>query len=170
MQAEKFLRAFPPLESLLLLLLTPCGTMRLLNYVVAMYCGDHLLVIDVDEARNLPDCKLVAPQLIGTDHVWNSVFSDYPDQKGLCSIGISVPLKQAVQQEAVFVDHSPQPVSNAINIGTDLVQKPAGTPVGFPLTQAICEERAELDTPLAYGLMTHLNTVLVEQFLHVTVT
>jgi len=31
MQAEKFLRAFSPLESLLLALLTLCGTMRLLS-------------------------------------------------------------------------------------------------------------------------------------------
>ena len=76
MQAEKFLRAFPPFQSLLLSLLTPCGTVRLLHEVVATCCGDHRLVIDIDKTRDLPDCRPVAPQLIGTEHVWNGIFSE----------------------------------------------------------------------------------------------
>ena len=49
-QAEKFLSAFPPLESLLILILTPCRTVGLLNQVITAGCGDHLLVVDVDQA------------------------------------------------------------------------------------------------------------------------
>jgi len=81
-----------------------------------------------------------------------------------------VPRKQNVQHKAVFVDRSPQPVSNAIHTGTDLVKKPAGTLLGFPLTQAMYEERAELSAPFAQRFVAHLDTSLVEQFLNVPVT
>ncbi len=33
---------------------------------------------------------------------------------------------------------------------------------GFPMTQAFREAASELDTPLAWGLVAHLNTELVE--------
>ena len=54
-QVEKRLRSFPPLESELLSLLTPCGTVGLLQDVVTARCGNHLLVIDALQARKLPD-------------------------------------------------------------------------------------------------------------------
>lgn len=38
-----------------------------------------MLVINIDENRDLPDCRPVAPKLIGTDHVWNGIFSESPD-------------------------------------------------------------------------------------------
>ena len=74
-QAQKFLGPFPPFESNLLPLLTPCGTVRLLNHVVTARCTDHLLVVDVDQPRELPDRGPVTPQLIGADRVWDIVFA-----------------------------------------------------------------------------------------------
>ena len=47
-------------------------------------------------------------------------------------------------------------MSDAIHRRADLVQKPAGTPAGFALAQAICEERAEFDTPFAESFVTDL--------------
>ena len=47
MQIQEFLSAFPSSESLLTSLLSPCGSMFLLNDVVAAGRGDHLLVVDV---------------------------------------------------------------------------------------------------------------------------
>ena len=43
------------------------------------------------------------------------------------------------------------------------------TPSGFGVAQVCSEEGSELDAPLAEGFMTHLNAVLVEKFLHVSV-
>ena len=61
MQAEEFLRAFLPLESLLLSLLTSCGTVGLLDDVVAARRGNHLLVIDVSQTRDFPDGGPITP-------------------------------------------------------------------------------------------------------------
>jgi len=47
LQVQKRLRSFPPLESKLLSLLTPCKTVGLLDQVVATGRGDHLLMVDV---------------------------------------------------------------------------------------------------------------------------
>ena len=46
-ETQEFLSAFPPLEPLLLSFLSSCGSVGLLNDVVAVCCGDHLLVVDV---------------------------------------------------------------------------------------------------------------------------
>lgn len=66
-QAEKRLRSSPPLESDLLSLLTPCGTVGLLHDVVTARCVNHLLVIDALQARKLPDRCRVTPHLIGVN-------------------------------------------------------------------------------------------------------
>jgi hypothetical protein len=42
-QTQKFLCSFLPLKSVLLTSLTPCGTVRLLDDIVAAPRGDHLL-------------------------------------------------------------------------------------------------------------------------------
>ena len=46
-QVQKLLRSFLSLESLLLSFLTPCGTVRLFNQIVAACRGDHLLMVDL---------------------------------------------------------------------------------------------------------------------------
>ena len=74
-QAQKFLRAFPPPEALLVPFLTPCSTVGLFDHVVVSGGGDHVLVIDMKQARELPDRGSVTPQLIGTDRVWDIIFA-----------------------------------------------------------------------------------------------
>ena len=71
-------------------------------------------------------------------------------------------LEQDALHEAVLVHCPPQPVSDAIHRRADLVQKPPGTPPGFPVTQVSCEEGAEFDAPFTKGLVAHLNVALVE--------
>ena len=93
MQAEEFLRASSPLKSLLLPLLTSCRTVRLLNHIVAACATDHLLVVDMNQVRKLPDRGSIAPQLVGTDRVWDIVFAEEIAQKDLRGFGISVALK-----------------------------------------------------------------------------
>ena len=130
---------------------------------------DHLLVVDVDQARDLSDGGSVAADLIGVDDLRDIVFSQQPGQEGPCSVSITMPLKQNVEHEAVLVDCSPEPVSDAIDIRPHLVQMLPGTPSVFPVAQAFGEERAELDTPFAEGLVAELNAAPAQQLLNISI-
>ncbi len=74
-QAQKHLRSFPSLESKLLSLLMPYGTVTLLDDIIAAGRPDHLLMVDVDQARNLPDRRSVAAELIGMNDLWDVIFT-----------------------------------------------------------------------------------------------
>jgi len=74
MQAQEFLSAFSSFKSLLTSLLSPCRSVFLFNNVVPLGCGDHLLVINVGQTRELPDRGSVAAELIGMDDLWDIVF------------------------------------------------------------------------------------------------
>jgi len=126
-------------------------------------------VVDVDKAGNLPDGGSVASELTDTDRVCDLVFSQKPHHEVLGGLDIAAFLEQDTLHEAVLVDHPPQPMSDPVHTGADLVQKPPGALSGVPVTQAICEERAELDGPCAEGFVTDLTTALVEHFLNVSV-
>ena len=102
--------------------------------------------------------------------LWDIVFTQKPGQEGFRGLGVAVALQQNFEHEAVLVQCPPKPVSNAIHGRTHLVEMPSGTPSGFPMAQFFDEERSELDTPFAEGLMADLNAALVQQFLHVSVT
>jgi hypothetical protein len=143
--------------------------MFLLNNVVTAGHRDHLLVIYVDQARDLPDGCPVAAELIGMDDLWDIVFSQQPGQEGLRGFGIPTPLEENIEHETVLVHGPPQPMPDAINARTHCVEMPPGTASGFPVAQVFREEGSELDAPLAEGLMAHLNAALVKQFLNVPV-
>ena len=64
-QLQKRLRAFPPSKRLPTSLLSPCGALFVLNDVVAARREDHLLMVDINQARNVPDRGTIPPQLIG---------------------------------------------------------------------------------------------------------
>lgn len=146
MQTQKFLRTFPPFEVLLMSLLAPCRTVRWQGQGVAAGCGAHRPVIDIDEARNLPNRSSVTLQLIGMNDLWNSVVTQEASQEGCCGLGITVPLEHAVDHGAVLIYRSPEPGANTISVGTDLI----------PVAQFFSEEGSELDAPLAEGLVADL--------------
>ena len=106
--------------------------MRLLNDVVAAREGNHLLVVTLDQVRALPDRGSIAPQLVGTDRVWDIVFAEESGQEDLRSFSISVALEQGVEHETVLVDCPREPVSDAIHRRANFVQKPAETPASPP--------------------------------------
>ncbi len=168
-QAQEFLSTFPSSESLLTSLLSPCGSMFLLNQVVTAGLGDHRLMVNVNQAWNLLNRRSVTLELIGTNDLWDIVFSQQPGQEGLRRFGVPMPLEENVEHEPVLVYGPPKPVSNTINCCTDLVQVPPGTPTGFPVTKMFSEEGPKLDAPLAEGLMADLNATLVQQFLNISV-
>ncbi len=74
-EAQEFLSAFPPFEPLLLSFLSSCGSVFLLNDIVSSGRGDHLLVVNVSQARDLPNRGTVASELIGMNNVWNVIFN-----------------------------------------------------------------------------------------------
>ncbi len=104
MQAEAFWRASSPLQSLVLPLLTSYRTVRLLNHVVAACATDHLLVVDINQVRKLLDRGSIAPQLAGTDGVWDIVFAEEIAQNDLRGFGLPVALKENIEHETVLVD------------------------------------------------------------------
>ena len=106
-QAQKFLSAFSSFEALLTSLLTPCGTVGLLDQVITTRCGNHLLMVDIDQTWDLPDRSAVTPQLIGVNDLWNIVFTQQPGQEGLRSLSIAVTLEEDVEHETVLVHCSP---------------------------------------------------------------
>jgi len=121
MEAQEGLGAFPSSEPLLTALLSSCGSMFLLNNVIAARRGDHLLVVNVSQARDLSDGCSVAPELVGMNDLWDSVFSQQPGQKGVRRLGIPMPLKENVEHEPVPVYGPPSPISNAIDARPHLI-------------------------------------------------
>ena len=121
-QAEKRLRPFPPLESKLLSLLTPCGRVGLFDHVVTSGRGDDLLMVNFSQACDLSDRGPVACELVRVNPVWDIIFTQELGQEGLCGVGIPVPLEQDVEHEAVLVHRPPQPVSDAIDACTHLIR------------------------------------------------
>jgi len=170
MQAQECLGAFPPLEPLLLSFLSPCGSVFLQGGVGTAGGGDHLLVVNVGRARDLPNRGPGAPELIGMDDLWDIGFFWQPDQEGVRGLGMPMRLKEDVEHEPVLIHGPPYPMPDAVHACTHLVEMPPGTPTGFPVAQVFCEEGCELDTPFAEGLLADLNPALVQEFLHVPVT
>ena len=132
------------------------------DHVVTSGRGDDLLVVNFSQTCDLSDRGPVAYELVRANLVWDIIFTQEPGQEGLCGVGIPVPLKQDVEHEAVLVHRTPQPVSDAVDARTHLVQMPPGTPPGFPVAKLFGEEGRELDTPFAQRLVTDLDAALVK--------
>lgn len=119
-------------------------------------------MVNVGQVGECSDGRTVTPQLIGVNDLWDIVFAKQPGHEGSRHLRISVALEQEVEHEAVLVHPPPKPVAKTIDARTELIQKPAGTPAGFPLTQAFSKEWAEIDTPFAHCFVTHLDAALVQ--------
>jgi len=74
-QTQEFLSAFPSSESLLTSLLSPCGSMFLFDDIITTGLGDHFLVVEVSQARELTNRSLVTLKLIGMNDLWNVIFT-----------------------------------------------------------------------------------------------
>jgi len=124
MQAQEFLSAFSSSEPLLTSLLSPCRSVFLFNNVVTLGCGDHLLVINVGQTRELPDRGSVTAELISMNDLWNVIFTQQSGQEGLRGRSVAVPLKEKIEHEPMLVDRPPQPMPDAIHARADLVEGP----------------------------------------------
>jgi len=161
-QAQEFLSAFSPSESLLTALLSPCGTVGLFDDVLTSRRGDPVLVIDVDQTRDLSDRGSVGAELIGMNDLWGIVFSQGASQERLRSLGIAVLLKEDVGHEPVLVHSSPKPVTATADGRTSFVHVLSETPFGFPVAQIFREEGSEFHAPLAERVVTDNNAAPME--------
>ena len=64
-------------------------------------------MVDIDQARDLPDRSAVTPQLIGVNDLWEIVFTQQPGQERLRGLGVAVALQQNFEHEAVLVHRPP---------------------------------------------------------------
>ena len=109
--------------------------MGLFNQIVAARSRDDLDVLHSVEHRKFPNSRSITPELVGVDHVWHVVIYQQPSEKGLRCVGIPPVLQEQIQDRARVIDGPPQPEFFASNFDADLVQKPPGTPAGFPVSQ-----------------------------------
>ncbi len=121
MQTQELLGALRSPESKPTSFLSSCGTVRLLDQVVAARCGGHLLVLHGVEHWKFPDGCTVAPQLISMDSRWNSVFPQQTGEEGLRRLRIALRLKKDVEHGPVVVEGSPEPMDHPIHLHADLV-------------------------------------------------
>jgi len=123
MQTQELLSAFPSPEPLLTSLLSSCRSVFLFDDVVTPGRGDDLLMVDVDQARDLSDRGAITPQLIGMDDLWDVMLTQEASQERFRRLRVTVPLKKNVKHESMLVHPSPEPVSDAIDARADLVHR-----------------------------------------------
>jgi len=102
--------------------------------------------------------------------LWEVLLPEEAGEERLRSHCVSVPLKEAAPDEAVFVYSPPSPLPDAVNARTPFVQRPPGTPSGFPVPQFFREEGTELHRPFAEDFMTPLKAAVVKHFLDASIT
>ena len=103
--------------------------MRLFNQIVAACRGNHLLVVDIDQARDFPDRSAVTPKLIGVNDLWDIVFTQEPGQEGLRSLGVA-----AAELRARSRARPPLSITNVGPRPRSYTPHPdaTGNPVGVP--------------------------------------
>jgi len=77
-----------------------CWSIKLLQRAVEITCwGSTVTMLGIS--------RIAAPWLIRVADLWDVVFAQQPRQEGLCSHSVSVPFREKVKDEAVFVHRSP---------------------------------------------------------------
>jgi len=102
------------------------------------------------------------------DHVWDVIIHQQPFEEGFRCLSLSPILEEKIQDCARVVDSPPEPEFPPPDLEADLVQNPPGATAGLPMPEFFGEAGGELDVPLAQRLVAHLNAMLLEQFLDVT--
>ena len=105
------------------------------------------------ERRKFPSRGPVASSLTGMNDLRNVIFIQQPGHENLCCVGITVPLEENIEHEAVLVNSSPEPVAYAIDTRAHFIEVSPGTPPGSLVAQFFREEGSELYAPFAEGLV-----------------
>src|SRR5262245_24966422 len=114
--------------------------------------------------------RAVALELIRDEHPWPVLQPlEQLAEKLLRRLLIAPALHQNIEDVIVLIHGAPQVMALAIDGQKDFVQMPLVTWLGASVLQLIGVILPKLQTPLADGLMGHVDAALEEEFLHVAV-
>ena len=117
-----------------------------------------------------PNGWRIARELVGDHHarLGAALTVKHPMQEALGGYLIASVLDQDVQNDAVLINGSPQPVAFATDPQRHLVQMPLVASSCSSSTQPCGEGGSELGAPLADGLMADLDPAFGEEILNIT--
>jgi len=142
----------------------------LFNQGMAASGRDHRLVIDVIQRRKLADGRPITCQLVRADYFWDVIFTQQMLEECRRRRGVALPLEEHVEHGCVFVDSPPSPMDHPTHDHVHLVQRPPGTPPGFPVAQVLSEFTTEIDAPGVDGFAGHFDPPLKQQPFDVPIT
>src|SRR5262245_13369368 len=121
-------------------------------------------------AQDPPFRRAVAFQLIRNDHPWHVLESTEQLTKELLRrLLVAATLHQDVEHVIILIHGTPQVMALPVNRQKDLVQVPFVAWLGASTLQPIRVVLPKFPTPLADGLVCHIDTAFKEELLHVTI-
>ena len=100
------------------------------------------------EHRKRSNGRLVPPQFVGVNSVWDVIICEQTFKKGLRGVRVALGLQEHVQRGTGIIDGPPQPEFLTTDLDAYFIQKPPRTPAGFSVAQFFSEEWGEFDVPL----------------------
>src|SRR4029450_9840272 len=147
------------------ILALPRGRMRVLTAVVEIAA-----LTMFDSGQDLPLGRAIALELIGDNDAWDVLQPlEQLAKEFLGGLLIAPALDQDVEHIIVLVDSAPQVMALPVNREEYLVQVPFVTWLGASTLQLIGVVLPKFQTPLANGLVGHVDAALKQDLLHVAV-
>src|SRR5512134_1257616 len=155
-------RRLKPLHAILAL---ACGAMGVLAPIIEV-----ATLAMLDSGQDLALRRAVAFELIGDDDPWHVLepFEQFAKEL-LGRLLIPPALDQDVEHVIVLIDGAPEIMALTIDGQEDFIQMPFVPWLGASTLQLIRIVLPKLATPLADGLMSHVDPAFQEQLLHVAV-
>ena len=117
------------------------------------------------------DSRHVTRELVGDDNPRPDPILrvKHTMQEALCGVLVASTLDQDVEHRPVLIHRAPQPVPTFVHLERHFVQVPLVATPRAVSTEFTCQQRAELATPKADGLVTDLDPTLGKQLLDIPV-
>src|SRR5215467_14517595 len=123
-----------------------------------------------DPRQDLPFRRAVALQLVGDDHPWHVLQAlEQLTKELLGGVLVAAALHQNVEDVVVLVNRTPEVMALAIDGQKDFIQVPLVPWLGASVLQLIRVVLPEFQTPLADGLMGHVDATLEQDLFHVAI-
>src|SRR5262249_46662813 len=153
------------LEPLHAILTLPCGAMRVLTPVIEVAALPVLY-----SWQYLAFGRAIAFEFIRNDDPWH-VPQPLQEltEKLLRRVLVAAALHQDVEDVVVLVDRTPEVMTLTMNREKDLIQVPLVTWLRASTLQLIGVVLPKLQTPLADGLVRHLDAALKQELLHIAI-
>lgn len=108
-----------------------------------------------DAGHDIVFCGTIGPELVGDHHAGRTALSFQElSYQTLCGLGITAALDQNVEDEAILIDGTPEPVFLSTDGDDRLVEVPfVAEPAGRSLSDIIGKVPAEFRSPKSHGLV-----------------